>query len=224
MLFIKVDNVDVGAQILFEEIQKNLATKARVLWLVTGGSNIAVAADIFKRLPEKHLPKLSVLLTDERFGTVGHADSNYQQLQEAGFDFSAVTSVSILNNASSLDEARDRFEQSLNKFFAETDIIIGQFGMGADGHTAGILPNSSATDDTTKLAVAYVAADYTRITMTFSAIKMVDKIYLVVFGQDKLEALKNLQEKTLSLATQPAQIFRQTKEAYIISNMIGDVK
>src|SRR3990167_2269790 len=64
-----------------------LLREGRVTWFVSGGSNIKLEVASLLWLVEQHAPlkNLTILLSDERFGKVGHADSNWRLLQDAGF-------------------------------------------------------------------------------------------------------------------------------------------
>ncbi len=222
MNFVKLKDYKKAEDFLFNEIRSALKEYQKIIWLVPGGSNIKLAAKVFSRLNEKELSQLLLVLTDERYGKPGHYESNDFQLEQAGIDFSKVTHYPVLNYDLSLEDTTKKYAEVLEYVFSQADYIIGQFGIGPDGHTAGILPGSEATTINDKLAIGYKSNEFTRITMTFSAIKRVNKALVFVFGENKLEALKNLKDKVLPLGIEPAQIFKQLKDAYIINDMIGD--
>jgi hypothetical protein len=50
----------------------------------------------------------------------------------------------------------------------------------------------------------------------------ISEALVFVFGENKQQAVLNLRDKELSLEQEPAQIFKQLPEAYIINDMIGD--
>ncbi len=210
-----------GAEPLYERLVAELQTGDRVLWLVPGGSNIPLSTDISKRLPEELTGNLTIMLTDERYGEVWHADSNTRQLDEAGFDAKQATMVPVLTCDLTLQEATEHYADALADAFAQSDVVIGQFGMGADGHIAGILPGSPAVDSP-ELAAGYDAGSFTRITMTPSAIQHVDAAYVYAFGEAKRPALERLQTEEVPLAEQPAQILKSLPEAFIYNDQTGE--
>lgn len=65
----------------------SLLETRNVTWFVSGGSNIALETETLNLLvaQQASLENLTILLIDERFGAVGHAESNWQLLLEAGF-------------------------------------------------------------------------------------------------------------------------------------------
>lgn len=164
---------------------------------------------------------LIVTLMDERYGPLGHADSNWQQLIGAGIDFGRAQAYPVLQEALDIEATTRMFELTLEDALQKADVVIGQFGMGNDGHTAGILPASAAVS-AEGLAVHYHTETFDRITMTFEALKRVDLAYCFAYGKDKAAALKQLHTKKLSLTKQPAQVFKQLPQVYLYNDQIGD--
>lgn len=219
MDFIRVATPVDGANALQARLIRELEDGNQVLWLVCGGSNIATIAQIMANIPENLTSRMIIGLTDERFGPVGHADSNWQQLDEAGFDAKLATRISVLTGDDSMQGTAEAYAAALRTVFATTDVVIGLFGMGADGHIAGILPFSEAAADES-LVAAYNTDTYDRITCTFDAIQHCDVAYVFAYGDSKKLALQNL-EIELSLDEQPAQILKQLSEAYVYNDQIG---
>jgi 6-phosphogluconolactonase/glucosamine-6-phosphate isomerase/deaminase len=204
---------------LLEALQK--PENKRVLWLVTGGSNITLSVAVMEQLPDELSSKLTIALTDERFGPVGHPDSNFQQLFDAGFQPKRATVVPVLTPGVALTETCERYEAAMAATFSAADFSIAQFGIGSDGHIAGILPG---TDSVTNkdIVVAYTTETYTRISLSLEALKRVDAAYAFVFGKDRREALDNLCNRELSLSEEPSQILKQIKESYVYNDQVGD--
>ncbi|HSH56235.1 MAG TPA: 6-phosphogluconolactonase [Candidatus Limnocylindrales bacterium] len=220
MQLIRLSSIQGGAEPLYQRLVEELETGDKVLWLVPGGSNIPLSAEISKRLPEELTKNLTIYLTDERYGDVWHADSNTRQLDEAGFEPKQATMVPVLTGDLTLEETTEHYADALAAAFVENDVVIGQFGMGPDGHIAGILPGSPAVDST-ELAAGYQTESFTRITMTPEAIQHVDAAYVYAFGDAKREALENL-ERELPLVEQPAQILKQLPESFVYNDQIGE--
>jgi 6-phosphogluconolactonase/glucosamine-6-phosphate isomerase/deaminase len=223
MNFIKSQNIDFAKNYILKELSLALQGNNRVIWLVSGGSNIDIEVNVFNELSESQLDKLTILLIDERYGSVDNKDSNYLKLQNAGLDFSKVTNYSILSaGQTSPKEAAADYSKVIDDLLNSGSYIFAQLGLGADGHTAGILPNSPASYDLDESVISYTADDFTRITLTFKSLKKISKAVVVALGQNKMEPILNLANKELSLSEQPAQIFKQLPEAYIINEVTGD--
>src|SRR6266566_4768573 len=80
-------------------LRQQLQAGKRVLWLVSGGSVIPVAVAVAQKFTGIPVGKLTVSLTDERPGPVGHPDSNWLGLQQAGLQLPGATLRPILTGA-----------------------------------------------------------------------------------------------------------------------------
>ena len=231
MKFIHSKSPKNGIRDMAHTICNALNDDKKVLWLVSGGSNISIAVEAMNMIHDHinklavdadekfiKLKNLTVTLTDERFGLVGHKDSNWQQLQDAGFNFDNISIIPVLGG-NSLEKTADDFSKNVRNVFDNVDIIVGQFGIGSDGHIAGILPNSIAVNEKDMVS-SYVATIYTRITLTPTALQNVSIAYVFVYGETKRETMKNLYTKDMAISIQPAAILKSIKEVYIYSDVI----
>ena len=177
-----------------------------VIWLVPGGSNIPLVVDTMALIDESLTHRLIIMQTDERYGTLQSLDCNWRQILQAGFNPKNAQVYPILvNDEETLAEASLRYNQTLQEQFDAADYRIGQFGIGTDGHTAGIKPDSVATRSR-QLVAGYVAEDFSPITMTFAAIKRLDAAYCFAFGTNKQLVVEQLKENNAPLDTFPAGV------------------
>jgi 6-phosphogluconolactonase/glucosamine-6-phosphate isomerase/deaminase len=212
-----------GAQELSERILSYLDQDKKVLWLVCGGSNVPISVEVLNILKseldkdgKRHILKqLTVTLTDERYGSINHPDSNWRQLKEKGFDFDAVTVVPVLFGKS-LDETTKLFGVNLRDAWNNNDVRVGQFGIGEDGHIAGVLPRTIGVSSPGTV-VSYDAGKYKRMTITLKTIAKLDCVYVFAYGESKKKALKSLHEDITEEA-QPAQVLKKVKEVVVYSD------
>lgn len=224
--FIRAADPAKAADALYKRLLSELEKGQLVLWIVSGGSNIPQAVRIMDKLPEKHLDRLAVALSDERFGIYGHADSNMHQLLQAGFNSRRATLIPVLQPAAgsqSIDTVAQQYATLLDLVLEHAQVIVAQLGMGADGHIAGILPSSPAVK-AKSLVMAYDASPFRRITLTPLALQYIDVAYVYAFGKEKQKALQNLKEKRLGPSRQPSQILKQLPEVYVYNDQVGDKK
>ncbi|MGH7237587.1 MAG: 6-phosphogluconolactonase [Candidatus Saccharimonadales bacterium] len=214
--------VAVGQQALLEALKKALKNNKRVLWLVPGGSNIPVSAAVMKELDAASTEKLAVMLTDERFGPVGHKDSNLRQLFEAGFEAKKATVVPVLHDGLDLEQTVNLYANAAHTAFASATAVIGQFGMGPDGHLAGIKPHSLAANAEGVWVVGYEWEDFTRLTLTGPAFEQVKTAFVLAYGEAKKSALNDLKSKKLTIAEQPAQLLKKLKTVSVYNDQVGD--
>ncbi len=218
MVFSKVDSTAPVITYLTDLLISKLADGS-VLWLVPGGSAIMVAVAVAQNLAAADLSRLTVTLTDERYGPVGHADSNWQQLTAAGFKLSGAQVVPILHGHD-IDQTTTEFAQHLQEYSQGATYCVGLLGIGSDGHTAGILPDSPATTSA-NLASSYQGSDFKRITITPPALAALNEVVVYARGEAKKQALLNLQTD-LPVAQQPAHALKQVAKLTIFNDQIGD--
>jgi 6-phosphogluconolactonase/glucosamine-6-phosphate isomerase/deaminase len=189
-----------------------------VLWLVSGGSNVPLTVAIMRSLPADIVSRLTVALSDERYGKPGHPDSNRQQLLAAGFQAGSAQVIETLQAELTLEDTRVAFDAALHTAIAAADITIAQLGIGGDGHIAGILPQSAglAVD---RWVAAYEAAAYKRITITPPVFNKLQAAYVFVYGDTKKGALERL-SRDLPASDQPAQLLKRLAEAYVYTDQV----
>ena len=203
-------------QYLTDTISIHLGNGERVVWLVPGGSAIRIAAAVSQKLAGQDLSRLTVTLTDERFGHVGHDDSNWRQLAEAGFAFDGIQALPVLTGKEMAETTTD-FGTTLRTILGDADYKIGLFGMGADGHTAGVLPETAAVHSEL-YADSYDAGNFLRLTMTLKAIAELDETVLYATGSEKLPALESLCNESVPFDKQPAQIHKQVSKSTLFTD------
>ena len=217
-----VNSADEGRTALGRRLVDELTRGPGVLWLVPGGSNVAAAVEIMRGIPAGLSGGLAVTLTDERFGPVGHADSNWFQLEAAGFDAGNAVTEPVLTGIDDMEAAAADFAARLESLLARSRVVIGHFGMGDDGHIAGILPHSPAAS-ARGLVCHYKTPRHDRISCTFDAIRRCDVAFLITHGVSKLGPLADLR-RNLGLDVQPAQILKELPEAYVCHDASGEPK
>ncbi len=199
-------------QSLIEDISHALtsaAEKGKVLYMASGGSSIPLSVEALRTVPEALRPQVTVTLTDERYGLVGHADSNWKQLQEHGLDTEGFGLLPVLT-----DESRDRdattlrFEDDLRSALVHAGTVIALFGMGADHHIAGILPGSDAVRMSEHFVTAYDAGAYERITITPPVFPHIDRAFVYAKGEGKRESVESLTQDR-SPIEHPNQLIKQ---------------
>ncbi len=202
-------------------ISRHLASRKKVLWLVSGGSAVKLAAEVAKTLDDENIDNISnltVSLIDERYGPVGHQDSNWQQLKDAGFAIKGANLQPVLKNQDFEQTARN-YAKSIHQEFDNADFIIGLVGIGADGHTLGIKPHSPATGSQ-GLVCGYTWDDYARLTLTPKAIKKFDEIVAYAVGEEKHKVLDDL-GKSKPAEEQPAQYLKTARKITIYNDYKG---
>ena len=211
------DPIEMAAKDVADRLIEHLSRGERVLWLVSGGSSIPIAIMASKKILDINLSKLFVSITDERYGSVGHNDENWQQLLDGGFDLPGANLYRPLIGAD-IQKTTAAFNEWLLEQFNKSSYSLGIFGLGADGHTAGIKPGSSAAKST-ELAMSFTAEDFERVTISFVAIARIKDAIIQASGANKRQIIHDLMYYNLPVEEQPAQILKTIPDTTIYTNI-----
>lgn len=204
---------------LTSTLTAHLQADESVLWLVPGGSAMKVATQVLAQLEDTDTSKLCITLTDERYGRPDHPDENWSQLGQMGFDVSTINAYRVLRGEDADTTAQD-FSAKLQQLFETYDYKIGLFGIGADGHTAGIKPHTVAvTSD--EYAAQFEGTDFARVTMTPRAVAELDEVVAYAHGVEKHETLRSLLTEEIMLIDQPAQVLKTVPTSTLFSDFAG---
>ena len=217
MNYIYCHDASESITMLVRTLTEHLAQE-KVLWLVSGGSGTLVTIEVANQLHTANLTNLFVTLSDERYGALGHPDENWQHLLDGGLSLPGATLYRPLIGASRDDTTR-QFGEWLMATVESVDYVIGLFGIGSDGHTAGIKPGSPAVTAETPTA-GYTSEDFERITITPAFIVHVDEALTQAFGAKKHPVIADLLERDVPLTEQPAQLLKTIP----ISTVFSDLK
>lgn len=201
--------------------QLNDAVKAQgTATLVVSGGRSPVA--FFQSLIKQPLDwsKLVVSLADERWVPVEHADSNAGLLKKHLLQGPAAKArfVGLYNVAANLEDAAEQADRALAEL-PPIDVLI--LGMGDDGHTASLFPNSPNLAEALKLdgtrrcwPMLAPTVPHQRLSMSRSLLASAKQKVLSISGQGKLNTLNDALGGT-DIAALPIRAFLQpTLEIY----------
>jgi len=157
--------------------------------------------------------RVHVFFGDERPVPPDHEDSNYRTARETLLSRIRVGSVHRMHCELPTEEAAAAYEQELREFFVTDelpsfDLIL--LGLGEDGHTASLFPETSALDVTDRWVVAnpVLKLETTRLTLTIPVINAAKSVTFLAAGRDKAEALKEILEGDADPREYPAKVVR----------------
>jgi 6-phosphogluconolactonase len=163
--------------------------------LVVSGGRSPVA--FFECLAQQQLPwaRVAISLADERWVPVAHADSNEALLRRHLLRGPAAAArfIGLYQPAANLEEAALKAEQALAEL-PPIDVLV--LGMGDDGHTASLFPNSPNLDAALRadcprrcLPLLAPSVPRQRLSMTLPLLASARLPLLALQGQGKLETL-----------------------------------
>ena len=150
---------------------------------------------------------------DERSVPPDHEDSNYRMAREALLDHVPAGSVHRMQGELPPDEAAEAYEQELRGFFGSEelsrfDLIL--LGIGGDGHTASLFPETSALEVHDRWVVAnpVLKLETTRLTLTVPVINAARAVYFLVAGESKAEPVAEILEGNPDSHQYPASLIQ----------------
>lgn len=145
--------------------------------------------------------KVHIFWSDERCVSPEDEQSNYRMANEALLKHVPIPRNQIHRMRGEDEPAKAAFdyERELVSHFKTKvprfDLVL--LGMGDDGHTASLFPNTTAIDEIEKLVAAPFVEKFNahRLTFTFKTINAAAKIIFLITGASKAETLKSILSK-----------------------------
>ena len=209
---------DVGAMIeraaalTAEAMSEAVQARGTFLFALSGGNT---PRPVYQRLAEepysRNLPwhDAGIYFGDDRVVPPDDANSNYRMAREALLDHVDVSAHNvhrICGETGPLDAAR-LYDQDLRRLAGQTATNIPRFdlvhlGLGPDGHTASLFPETDVLTNMTDLAAAVhlpassegASKAVDRVTMTYPVLNAARHIIFLVAGDDKADALRRVRE------------------------------
>jgi 6-phosphogluconolactonase len=192
-------------RIFIADAQKAIKAKDVFYVAISGGNTPKRFFELLGEAPQANsLPwdKIQLFWVDERYVRPDSQWSNYKLAVDTFLTKVAIPEANIHRIPTEHEDfkvAANYYEQTIREAFnleagqvPECDLIV--LGMGADGHTGSLFPNSYATFDTEHLAcVVYVLDEkHNRITLTHPVLCAASHLVVLVCGQEKAGILKKV--------------------------------
>jgi 6-phosphogluconolactonase len=147
---------------------------------------------------------------DERSVPPTDPENNYRMAMDAGFNKVPIPHEQIIRMRAeeNIEENALDYEKTLKKILKEHPFDLVILGMGEDGHTASLFPQTEALKAKERLVVAnFVPQKNTwRMTLTFEAINAAQNIAIYVIGASKKETVKQIFKSEAQFERYPIQL------------------
>jgi 6-phosphogluconolactonase len=204
-----------AANSFIEIANQSIATRGRFLAALSGGSTPMRLYELLGNQFQNKVDWSSVhfFWGDERCVPVDDAGNSYGQTKKVLFDKINIPDENIHRVLSELepDSAARDYAHTLSDF-AEPPHAWPRFdltllGMGDDGHTASLFPNSPVDVDSPTLAVTanYQGRPANRVTLTPKVLNSSRNIIFLVTGKSKAATLSKIFSDNYMPAKLPAQ-------------------
>jgi 6-phosphogluconolactonase len=183
---------------LVKTLKKLQKTQSEITIALSGGST---PMPILKKLSQQDLQwnKLHFYMVDERCVPLESEQSNYGTIKAIFFNHISSNSYSMIKTGLSIEESILKYELDVKKKveykkgFPSFDLIL--LGLGEDGHTASLFPNTSALTEEHKIVVKNFVPQLNaeRITLTYPVILNAKKIVVMFKGSKKTQIFEETQ-------------------------------
>jgi 6-phosphogluconolactonase len=199
-----------------------VAQRGRFTIALSGGSTPKNLLNLLATNARTALPwdRMFFFWGDERHVPPTDPDSNYRMADECLLSKVPVPAGNVFRVAAENPDAAaaaQAYEITLQKFFA---LAPGQFpvfdlillGMGPDGHTASLFPDSAGLKEKSRLVIANWVEKFktSRITLTLPVLNAARCVTFLVSGTDKAPALHAVLEGDAPGEQYPSKLIRPT--------------
>ena len=211
-----------SARLFANKVEQAVASRGIARIAISGGSTPNAT---FKLLSDPSQPflatvpwdKLQLFWVDERCVPPDDPESNYGVCRELLLTKVPIREANVFRMEGELDpeEAASRYESTLRNVMklegAESpafDLVV--LGMGPDGHTASLFPNTDALNEMGRLVVANHVAqkDTWRITLTWPVINQAAEVAFEIEGTSKTDIVAEVLTGPRDPERLPSQLIR----------------
>jgi 6-phosphogluconolactonase len=185
-----------GAEIIAADARAAVKARGRFVFAVSGGRT---PWQMMRALAKEDVPwaRVHVMQADERIAPIGHVDRNLTHLNESLLEHVPLpwAQVHVMPvEAGNLEEEAHENALTLADTTGTTAILdLVHLGLGADGHTASLLPADHALEEhRADVAVTGVYQGRRRMTLTLPAINRARRVLWVVTGAEKADMLARM--------------------------------
>jgi 6-phosphogluconolactonase len=191
-------NYFAGEFLLKTLIKFQKESKGKISVALSGGST---PLPILEILMTKKLDweRFNFFMVDERCVSLENSSSNYGNIYKIFFNKIQSNNYSMVQEGLSFNESIKKYKKDIienvaigENGFPKFDLIL--LGMGDDGHTASLFPNTNALIEKNEVAVINKVPQLKteRITLTYPTILNAIEIIVMVKGENKEEIISEL--------------------------------
>lgn len=196
--------------------KRSIQQRGRFAVALSGGSTPKAIYQSLSQKKEIDWEKVWLFWGDERAVPPDHPDSNYKMAMDAGFKDLPIPKSQIFRMVAEKEiekNAKD-YEEKIQKHLGKHLFDLVMLGMGEDGHTASLFPQTKALEETTKLVTFNkVEKKGLRMTLTFPCINQSYKSVFYVAGSSKKEMVFNVLNAPIESSWPSSKIGTSEKKA-----------
>ena len=194
---------EAAAKIIAAEARAAVAARGRFVMAVSGGRT---PWQMLRALAGEEMPwtGVHVVQVDERIAPAGDPDRNLTHLRESLLPHAPLPPAQIYAmpvESGDLEAAANNYARTLEKICGAPPVLdLAHLGLGADGHTASLIPGDSVLDVAGRdVALTGVYQNRRRMTLTYPLLNRARRILWVVTGAEKAGMLARLRAADTSI-------------------------
>jgi 6-phosphogluconolactonase len=176
-----------------------IAKKGRFAVALSGGSTPNAIYQMLATPPycrQIDWKKVFLFWSDERSVPSDHKDSNYHAAMIHGFSHLPLDPAKVFRMEADgqIDRGAEKYEAIIRKTLGPALFDMVMLGVGIDGHTASLFPNTQALHVKDRLVVAnhIASANTWRMTLTVPCINQSEQSVFYMFGAAKQTIVRNV--------------------------------
>jgi len=194
-----------SVEVFVDEAQNAIKAKDVFHVAISGGNTPRRFFELLSDVPKaKSLPwdKIHLFWVDERYVPPDSQWSNYKLAADTFLPKVSIPDENVHRIPTEFDDfnvASQQYEETIRRIFGLDQKQVPQFdlillGMGVEGHTGSLFPDSYACLDTEDLVcVVYILDDkLNRITLTHPVLRAASRLAVLVSGEEKAAILKEV--------------------------------
>jgi len=199
---------NLAAERIAEALLKTILAEGAASLALAGGTTPRAAYEALANLPGLDWARVNVYFGDERAVPATHPDSNFQMAQLALFERVALPPANI--HRMHADEADQDAAARAYEALLPQHISVMVLGIGEDGHTASLFPESAALNERRRRVVPVLGPKPPpqRLTVTAPVIEAAGLCIVLAAGAGKAEPVARALRGPFDVLRTPACLAR----------------
>ncbi len=221
-------NLEIRVASLIErKIHEYLRTQSKIILAIPGGSSVA---GIFLLLKKQKIPweRVHIFMVDERLVSLDSPESNFKQAYDSFINYLTKQHKIPSQNIHSYNyfnlpdkQGTEAYKNELRELSHHFDIAL--LSAGEDSHIASLFPaHETIKSQEEFFLITHSSPKFPKNRMSSSK-KLIQKsktALLFFFGENKLKAYENFQNKNLSVTDCPAKLVNEINDSYVFTDIL----
>ncbi len=183
------ETIDFAAGHWVHSAQRAIQQRGRFAVALSGGSTPKAIYELLALKARLDFSKVWLFWSDERSVPPDHPDSNYRLAMESAFSKLPIPQSQIfrMHAEKQIEKNALDYEEKIRYHLGKNLFDLVMLGVGEDGHTASLFPNTKALEVKDRLVIEnYIPEKKSwRMTLTFSCINQSQHSAIYAIGQNK---------------------------------------